>query len=519
MHANPTVVPVRARLSRRDAVLARLASVTNGGSHLEHDERWASNLRQAAEDLGPVFTAFADYLSTRIDLLPVVECRELGAVHAPPPTQSVAQLQRIIAAENAGQRRGFDLSPEPLSVTAWSQTHAACLETGEPVRVEVVTITEETAAVDLALLALVQRVCSGRIAPALLRSALADFRLRFEATCDCRRRIADAVAATIRIEPALSTVVPRPIAERCSRRVLVCEEVAADRPADARAASDLRDQPDAAVCAISSWLRVALSGSVFPILTADSRRRADGMFVATGALARLPPAAGAHLTEYLLAVAADSPDRACDALVHDLTPLDDAAPLDEVARAFRRLVPFRDDRSCDSGSEVADCVFLQWRVATRHGWVPATYLVPFYQGLFGLVTAMRDETGGRDVVAEAVCGLRFDAGVRYIEEWTRNLDMTSAMERHMLLLMQLPGKLDRLLTIAADGTVRVQVGAADRPRSRYSRARFAVALLLVVLSAALLAGVPGIDARSDAAQSIGFVAAGALLVWAVGRVR
>jgi hypothetical protein len=220
-------------------------------------------------------------------------------------------------------------------------------------------------------------------------------------------------------------------------------------------------------------------------------------------------------------VITESPDRAWASLAPELVATTGAAPGEELARAFRCLVPFRDDPTCDSGSNAADHMFLQWRHATSHGWVPASHVIPFYHGSFRIIATARGADGVGDLVADALRTLRAEAGLRQLEEWSRALDPLGAIEQQMTLLMQLPQKLDQLLSIAADGTVRVQLVSGDSAgAARRSRLATAVGLLLVTLAALALAAtalsIP--SAWSDAGQAVLLLGAGGLLVWAVGRV-
>lgn len=519
MRAAQVVVPFRAPRSRLETVVARLAPVASAREAFDRDNNWASALGQAAEDLGPVFASFAAYLATRVDLLAVSDCRELARVRTR-ARWPVERIARTIAAELSDAGAIVDLAAEPVAVTSFSQTHRARLRSRERVHVAVVTLDDDAADADLDLLAHVRHACGGVLPDLVVDAAIADFRNRFNLWRDCRRRLPMTLEAAERMESGAPVVVARPRLDLCSRHVFVSDDPldSAEMPADV--ASPWERPADRALELISTWLRQAVSGAVFPVPAAGDVVGPGGRLVATGTLARLPAATGSHMVTYLLALVGDLPDRSWAALALELTPLRNAAPQAEVARAFRCLVPFRDDRSCDSGSDVADHAFLQWRAATKHGWLPSPDLVPFYQGLFAVVTAVRDRAPGRDLLAEAARGLRFEAGVRQFDEWTRGIDVMNAMERQMMLMLQLPQKLDQLLTIAADGAVRVQlVTAEDRGAGRRSRAAAVASILLVAAAVALLAGaaVPWPPGVWDSAPSLGLLVAGGLLVWAVGR--
>jgi hypothetical protein len=88
------------------------------------------------------------------------------------------------------------------------------------------------------------------------------------------------------------------------------------------------------------------------------------------------------------------------------------------------------------------------------------------------------------------------------------------------LLMQLPQKIDRLLTVAAEGSVRVQLVNDQDRAARRLRAAVTMALLMVTGAVMMLVGSTGSGphAWSDSAQAAGLLVTGGLLVWAAGRV-
>jgi hypothetical protein len=520
MHAPAEVLPFRTRRSRRRVVTARLAAVRPADS-VGDDDEWGARLRHAAEDLGPVFVSFCDYLATRIDLLPAGAGNALARARGRAACWPAAAVASRIAAELEHAPSLLKVSADPVASTAVSQTHEARLPSGERVHVEVVTLDEGTAAADMDLLPLVGDVCRGFVGEAVFASAVSDFRAWFADRCDCRRRLAFALAAAARPVrgAAMWTTVPCP--DLCSTHVLVSV-----LPSQSAEASDddhevpwQRDS-DSALAVVSGWLRQAMSGAVVPVLAPGSVIAPGRSLVTCDSFARLTDRSRRHLTTYVLALGSDLPDRAWEALAHGLVPVEGAAPREEVSRAFRCLVPFRDDRSCDSGSEVADRAFLQWRTATLHGWVPAADVTPFYRGLHSVIAAVRELARGRDVLAEAVQALRFETTLRQFDEWSQGVDVTGAMERQVTLLMQLPQKIDRLLTVAAEGSVRVQLVNDQDRAARRLRAAVTMALLMVTGAVMMLVGSTGSGphAWSDSAQAAGLLVTGGLLVWAAGRV-
>jgi hypothetical protein len=514
MPSAPVVVPFRTERSRKDVLVARLRAVASAGA-LDGDDVWAPTLRRALDESGPVFACFGDYLASRVDVLSVGECLALVQSRFMARRWSLMRVERLLAAE-FGAAAPIDLVATPVTTTWCSQVHAARLRTGGLAHVEVLTLDRDAAHEDLNLLAEVHHACIGRVRDDVLTSMITDFCARFQEALDWRRRLSSVMAPTRKEDDVI--VFPTVRTELCSPRVLVF-----DAPAPVYVSTLVgTDVAEAPVRILEAWLRQVMSGAVFPVLTADATVTAGVPFPVTIRLAQVPASSGARFVEYLLAVTDGLPDGAWTALSAELTPSQRAEPQAEVERAFRCLVPFRDDRTSGSGSESADQAFVQWRAATRRGWLPSAPLVSFYQGLFGLVSAVRDREPGRDVLSSAVARLRLEAGLHRFDEWANGHDVISAMERQMLLLLQLPQKVDQLLTAAAEGSVRVQLVSGDEHRvARQSRAAAVLggALVLVAGLVLLASGVTSWSAGwSGSAQTVGLVAVGGLLVWAIGRV-
>jgi hypothetical protein len=167
-------------------------------------------------------------------------------------------------------------------------------------------------------------------------------------------------------------------------------------------------------------------------------------------------------------------------------------------------------------------VFLQWRIASQHGWLPAAGVVPFYRGLFGAVSGAPESSPGDDVLAEAISSLRMQSDVRQLGAWMADSDVMSTVERQMALLIELPHKLDQLLSVAADGTVRVQLMTDNVSASQRNRAATAVAVLLLAAAFMVLADAAPMLRQlwaSEPWRSAALVITGAVLVWTVGRMR
>jgi hypothetical protein len=519
MSTRPTVIPFRPPFRRRDEVARQVAAWDAGAAA---GEDWPMRARRELEDLGPVPGAFAAYLGSRIDLFSATDCRALAGARRKGRASAPDVVRSLLSAEPIARgSQHLAVDPVPASVSTVTQAHHAFLPDGRMVDVHVHTASFFESADDLESLALVEPVFGGRLGRAALVSAIADFRVRFHQDADLLAIAAlleDGARDVARGAPML---LPRPLPDLCSSRMLVTDMPDGERSpfASVDPWSAQADKPSA----VKAWLQQALSGSVCPIFAPDERIVMCGDRFMAASLVRIPRGTQQALLAYLFAVAGELPDRAWNSLQPELAASAQAQPADQVRREFRRLVPFRDDRFTETRSAAADRAFLQWRIASGHGWLPAPHVVPFYRGLFGALCAAEDANGEEDVVAEALASLRVPSDARDLGAWMADADVMSAVERQMALLIDLPQKIDRLLTVAADGAVRVQLVAADPSgASRRNRVATTVSLLLVAAALIVLAGaMPALRQlwASEPWRSAGFVVTGAVLVWAVGRLR
>src|SRR5437660_5131284 len=94
----------------------------------------AVRLRQALEDLGPIFVKFGQMLSTRRDLLPADIADELAKLQDRVPPFALADvlatLQRAYGKPLAEVFKSFD--PEPVASASVAQVHFAELPDGTP---------------------------------------------------------------------------------------------------------------------------------------------------------------------------------------------------------------------------------------------------------------------------------------------------------------------------------------------------------------------------------------------------
>src|SRR3990172_10937584 len=109
--------------------------------------RWVSRtlaprgqrLREALEELGPIFVKFGQVLSTRPDLLPEDIAEELAKLQDRVPPFSGAEAAQIIEQALGGplENHFSEFNREPLASASVAQAHAARLHAGAEVVVKV----------------------------------------------------------------------------------------------------------------------------------------------------------------------------------------------------------------------------------------------------------------------------------------------------------------------------------------------------------------------------------------------
>jgi len=456
-------------------------------------------LAAALPALGPVFTAFGRYLSTRVDLLPEGDCEVLSTVPDDAPPLPPEPVRDLLLSELGPERVFAAFDPVPSVSTLVYQEHRARVA-GAPVVVRLVRpeLAAESAR-DLDLLPLLRpALAAGGAEPRWLGAAVDDFTGMLAVASDLDREAAALIAmGHDGAASGLALSAPRVLRDRSTARVLTVEELPgatlagfpppALRHGDGAAeagfpAGGRWGAEELAMRLCQAWLRQACFGQVFPVdfRDGDVRLLPDRRIAWTGGtFAALPPAAKVNLWEYLLAVAAQDTERACAALTRELEggPAGGSGPLHQ---RLRQLVPFRDG-GWGARDDLAGYLFLHWRCAAQAGYRPRAHGIAFYRGLARLAAAARRLAPGRDALREGLEAARLTAGMDDVMRLFGREQIKEVMGDYAAALLTLPERVNELLNLAAEGRVTVKVEVVEPPAER--RRKDLPALTLAALSA------------------------------------
>jgi predicted unusual protein kinase regulating ubiquinone biosynthesis (AarF/ABC1/UbiB family) len=479
------------------------------------DEQPVRRLRSTLAALGPVFADFGRYLSSRIDLLPRRDCLELAGGEAdrrrhdrrepaPPPDVAAFALRQLGASLD---RRFFDFDPAPCVLTRWTQQHHARLAPAVPITVTIVRPdAERLLGTDVPLLPLLGPWLDMRAEA--LAAAVEDFshtlRLRLDQTQQSMALIR--LAEDARAGGALEA----PICYRdyCTPGILTTERI------DGGTIADAIDRRTVAQRLALAWLRQAVSGRVVPFDfdLRDVRLCGDRLVLVGGALEPQTTEGREQFLRYLAAAAADDPDAAWDWVAEAAVPAGSEAQSEYRLRCrLRQAVPFRDGE-WSGDDRLAEQLLVQWRATREAGWKIRPHQLHLYRGIQAVAAATAQLAPEHDALLAALQDERLRLG---LAEARRLFDLRAlpvAMGRLLQDMVQLPQKLDDILTMAAEGRLRVKLHVPDAGESRRVRNR----TVSLVASLVTLVGVAFLVRHLAPAYGADVERVGAMLLLIVG---
>jgi predicted unusual protein kinase regulating ubiquinone biosynthesis (AarF/ABC1/UbiB family) len=541
---------------RREEILERLAAfgLTRGPHRIGHAGRmWdgeaslGHRLRLALSDLGPVFSSFGLYLSTRVDLLPAGDCLELAQITDEAPPMSSLEVRDLIHRETGVTLEDAFLSfeSEPFASRVLCQSHRARLiQNASPVVVRLVRPeTARQCLCDLELLELLEGTLGGASRNAIFKSAIADFAVALHQQINLTHD-ANALQMLQRDTEDFEMLrVPKVERDLCASSVLTVEDLPGVALNDVlnsevnKGASKARhdqvrvlDRPSLARLLCSTWLREALLGQVFPTAPSPSNITviSDRQIAFTGGgFASLPGESQSNLWKYLIASAVDNPDQACSCLLREMRRVGAVSAEEDLRHRFRQVVPFRDSGwyRDDDTNQLVEHLVVQWQAAAECGHVPLPYLPAFFRGLFAITNVAQQLSPETDPLMEGLQEARLLASTAQMREMFSLQHLGDHVDKYAAMMMAMPQRFDQLLTLASEGTPRVKLHVPETSSHRRQKNSGAIMTAMLLLLAAVIFALPRVTTSlvggdwAGRINAVAFVVCGALLLMAAGRTR
>jgi predicted unusual protein kinase regulating ubiquinone biosynthesis (AarF/ABC1/UbiB family) len=514
-------------------------------------EMHSHTLCRALESLGPVFSAFGIYLSSRVDLLPVNACLDLARIVDQVEMTPISAVRELITQE-------FDCPPEeiystfeevPFESRLMFQSHHALLENGTAVTVKVIhSAYQEQYEFDLELLPLLKVAFSGDEWGSLsIENAIVDFRYTLEEQIDFIQEIKALEELTQDERDFELLRVPVAFRDLCSSKLTTIEQLPGLSLHDTIALYEKRGSGEHATTGLVSedirldandlarrlclvWLRQVLLGSWFPaelhgkkIVVLPNRQIA----FTGGEFARLPSDSKKNLWQYLIATSTEDPDKACSCLLGEM--IQEGRPFDEeeLRHRFRGIVPFRDGGWSTEGDSrsLAEHLFVHWKLASERGLRPQRHLLAFYRGLFQTTAQARQLTPYSDPLLDGLQEVRTIEILAQFRDMLGPSQLSDNLDRYAAMMMGLPQKLDEVLTLVAESGARARLQSAREIGHRREQNSSAVVITLLLVLAAVVLLVHHVSVSTsagvwfDRVSALVFMVVGALLLRAISRGR
>jgi len=500
--------PLRA-MHRRVAVVRRYRELLGllrregfapGSARSTTDEGAGIRLRTVLEEAGGVYVKIGQIAATRVDLVSPTVADALAHLQNHVPPEPRAAIQAVLEAElGASVDEVFaEFEWEPLAAASIGQTHLARLRTGEQVVVKVQRPgIEEIMERDLAALSLAAEVAQRRTSLGQgMRSGemVAQFAVSLRAELDFRKE-ADAMDEMRTVLADRSPVrIPRVHRELVTRRLLVQERFEGCTVSDLAQLDDWGvDRNALAERLLHSTLDQVLRAGFFHADPHPGNVFAfpDGTLglLDFGAVGRLDSLQLAAVVDMFGAVARKDVALLRDGLerVADLTG---AGSPEELERALARLLAdhVRANGTVDP-SIMQDLVAMLSRFGVR---LPAD-LVILSRALVTLDGTLRVLAPGMSLVGAAIAMITAESESPIID---RDDFVRAEIEAALPRLRRLPDRVDRILTLAGRGDLRVR-SVVDEDSRRILRTLVNRALLAVIGSALFLSSALLLGAADD----------------------
>lgn len=461
-------------------------------------QRRSRRIRIALPKLGPVFVAFGLYLSSRNDLLPAGDCLELASLPDAAEPMTSSEVETLIAAEcgYCVTKAFLYFDPEPSSSRLVSQSHTALLLDGSAVTLRLIRPRlRKHFEDDLHLLHLLKPAFTCDEWPDFnLDYAIAAFERNIRSQIDLIQQAGFCEAMALDARNFDQLRVPAPHRTLCSSGMLTSERILGSPLTDVLAGTEENAELERSRIARQLWLvwlHQVLLGRAFPV----EPQTDNVLLLPSGQLAfvggSICPAARDSteaLTQYLIAVLNEDPDQACLALLQQSTPTESQAGSMPLRNSFRQVTSLRygDWRLGHRTDCLAERLLVHWQLLHKHGYKLSDPLTSFYRALFLINQCCRQLVPDQDLLRVAVEQLRATLVFDQFREGLPLHDWKNGLGRYAGLMLELPKRVDDLLSVAADGTpvlrIKIDEPVADNRKSKLAE----ILLILCVAFAALM---------------------------------
>lgn len=471
------------------------------GPDTEQATKDAEELVSELEAMGPTFVKLGQLLSTRSDFLPPEYIAALSRLRDDVAPMDVGRAEAVIEAE-LGVRisQGFSsFESQPIGSASLGQVHRAALRDGRPVAVKVQRDgAEEQVAGDIEVISELAEWLddhSSAVRRFGIRPMVDRFNKSLAAELDYQKEAANLRLVAEQLTDYQHIVIPQPVPDYCSRRVLTMDYVAG-RNVGSLGALALLDL-DGSVLAdelFRAYLDQVLVHGLFNtdphpgnLLITDDRRLAILDF---GQMATLAPDTQEQLLRLLLALAEGNPPRVSEALQHLGEPLEDYDSASLEAGVSEIVLQLKGSAvgELQIGQTLGDIA----RVAVDSGLRPPTELTLVAKAMLDL-----DQTARRldpsFVPEEAV---RSHAAHlmrhRMLQAVSPGRLMAGALDAREFM-DRLPARLNKVLDSLAEGDFTLNIEGLDEPelmrgvQKLANRAATGLVIAALLLSSAIFA--------------------------------
>lgn len=485
-------IRTRVAVFRRYRELVRLARREGFGpmaSTAGSIDSQAIRLRRVLEGAGGVYVKLGQIAATRVDLLPSEMCAELATLQNRVPPEPREGIAAVLEAELGTDLDAIfsDFEWEPLAAASIGQTHAARLVTGEAVVVKIQRPgIEATMERDLAALALIADLAQRRTTFGRgVRSGdmLAQFAHGLREELDFRREAEAMIEMAARLNGDTPVRVPIVHRHLCTRRVLVQERFVGSTVSDSgRLDAACIDRPALAGQLVRSTLDQVMRigffhadphpGNVFVF--------EDGTLglIDFGATGRLDPIEQSAIVDMFIALSRRDVGLLRDG-VERVAPLAETASSDELERALARLVATHVRPGATIEPDIMQELVV---VLSEFGLRLPTDVVLLSRALLTVDGTLRVLCPGSSLMREAMQLLEAPKDTIAVDRKQIARDELLAV---LPRLRRLPERVDRILTLASRGELRVRT-VTDEDSRRIVRTLVNRALLAAVGAALLL---------------------------------